>query len=68
MATNNILDDYNNKQLEDICPKTNGEHGYELNNFQWLSNHVCEIEYVCLECNKIRYMYHYLIEEDFYDL
>ena len=44
--TSEILDDYNNRQLEDICPKTNGEHGYELNNFQWLSNHVCEIEYV----------------------
>lgn len=64
--TSNILND--SKQLEDICHKTNSEHGYELNDYQWLSNSVIEIQYVCLECNKVRYLYHYMEGSDFIGL
>lgn len=69
MTTSEILENYNKKlEQEDICPKINGEHGFELEDFQWLSNTVCEIKYVCLECNCVRYMYHYLQGSDFIGL
>ena len=67
--TSEILENYNTKlEEQDTCPKTKGEHGFELEDFQWLSNTVCEIKYVCLECHKIRYMYHYLQGSDFIGL
>lgn len=58
-----ILNTYNSK-LEDTCPKTNYEHQYQINDYQWLSNTIIEILYVYEECHIIKYLYHYMEGSD----
>ena len=41
----------------------NKKHDYESINSQQVSNNIIEVEYVCLFCNVIKYVYNYLEEE-----
>jgi hypothetical protein len=41
-----------------------GEHDYESINSQYISKNVVEVEYVCLECGDIKYVYNYLDDGD----
>ncbi len=62
---------YSNQQLEeeDTCPEF-VSHSYQINDYQWLSNSVIEIQYVCEGegCHKIKYLYHYMERDDFIGL
>jgi hypothetical protein len=65
--TSNILDNYN-KQLEksEICYKNNRgkEHDYESINSQHISNNIVEVEYFCLECGYLKYVYNYIEDSE----
>ena len=65
--TSEILDDYN-RQLEEqeICYKNNRgkEHDYESINYQFIFNNVVEVEYFCLECGNIKYVYNYIEDSE----
>jgi hypothetical protein len=58
-----ILDEYN-RQLEqqEICPKNNRgkQHDYESINSQFISKNIVEVEFFCLECGNLKYVYNYL--------
>ena len=41
----------------------NGGHDYESINSQYISTNVIEIEYICLDCGSLKYVYNYL-EDD----
>jgi hypothetical protein len=67
IMTSNILDSYN-KQLEEneICYKNNRgkEHDYESINSQQISNNIVEVEYFCLECGYLKYVYNYIEDSE----
>ena len=64
--TQNILNDYNNGQLEeqDICPKFGGAHDYEQLDSQFISNNIVELDLVCLQCGSHKYVYNYLEDSE----
>ena len=65
--TSEILNDYN-KQLEEseICYKNNRgkQHDWESVNQEFISKNIVQVEYFCLECGNMKYVYNYLEEED----
>ena len=66
--TSNILDNYN-KQLQEeqeVCYKNNRdkEHDYESINSQYISNNIVEVEYFCLECGYLKYVYNYIEDSE----
>jgi hypothetical protein len=65
--TSSILDDYN-KQIEEneICHKNNRgkEHDYESINSQQISNNIVEVEYFCLACGNMKYVYNYIEDSE----
>ena len=67
----NILDDYNQQLAEqEICYKNNRrkEHDYESINSQQISKNVVEVEYFCLECGNIKYVYNYIEDSELWVL
>jgi hypothetical protein len=54
----NIKDGEKYQQQECILQK--GEHDYESINSQFISKNIIEVEYVCLECGDLKYVYNYL--------
>lgn len=62
--TSNILPTFRDGEKYQQCLKFGGEHDYESINSQYISKNVVEIEYVCLECNDIKYVYNYVEEDD----
>ena len=66
-TSENILNDYNRQLAEqEICYKNNRgkEHYYESINSQYISKNIVKVEYFCLECGNLKYVYNYLEEED----
>ena len=67
MTTTEILDNYN-KQLEEqeICYKNNRgkEHDYESVNREHISKNIVEVEYFCLLCGNLKYVYDYYLEDE----
>ena len=67
IMTSNILDSYN-KQLEEneICYKNNRgkEHDYESINSQQIFNNIVEVEYFCLECGYMKYVYNHIEDSE----
>ena len=70
---NNILHDNTNnfvvvrdgeKFQECLLKKGNREHDYESINSQYVSKNVIEVEYICLECNDIKYVYNYIEDSE----
>jgi hypothetical protein len=61
-----ILQDYNKKLEEsDICYKNiDRQHDYESINSQYISTNIIEVEYFCLECGNLKYVYNYLQEDE----
>ena len=41
-----------------------GDHDYESINSQYISKNIIEIEYICLDCGDLKYVYNYLEEDD----
>lgn len=69
MSISEILSDYNKKlEQEDICPKFGLEHDYESIHTSYISKNVIEVEYICLECNNLKYVYNYLEDELYNEL
>ena len=40
-----------------------GDHDYESINSQYISKNIVEVEYICLDCGDLKYLYNYL-EDD----
>lgn len=40
-----------------------GDHDYESINSQYISKNIIEVEYICLDCGDLKYVYNYL-EDD----
>ena len=57
---NNILDNCRDGEKYQQCL----DHDYESINSQQISKNIVEVEYICLECNDIKYVYNYIEEED----
>lgn len=66
MSVSEILNNYNKRVTEqEICPKNRDKiHDYESINSQFIDKNVIEVEYVCLECGNLKYVYNYLEEGD----
>lgn len=65
--TSNILNDYNQRlEEQEICYKNNRgkEHDYESIDSQQISKNIVEVEYFCLECGNLKYVYNYLEEDE----
>ena len=67
IMTSNTLNDYN-RQLEEneICYKNNRgkEHDYESINSQYISKNIIEVEYFCIECGNLKYVYNYIEDSE----
>lgn len=63
-TVSNILNEYNEKVKQhetNQCLKSwNREHDYESIHSQHISTNIVEVEYICLYCNVIKYVYNYL--------
>jgi hypothetical protein len=66
--TSNILNEYNRQieEQEEICYKNNRskEHDWESINSQFISKNIVEVEYFCLECGNLKYVYNYLEDSE----
>ena len=71
MTTSNILNDYNRRQQleeleeqQDQCFKSRTrEHDFESIYSQQISRNIIEVEFICLDCGVLKYVYNYL-EDD----
>jgi hypothetical protein len=68
LTTSNILNDYNKKieEQEEICYKNNrgNQHDWESINSQYISKNIVEVEYFCLECGNLKYVYNYIEDSE----
>jgi hypothetical protein len=67
MTSNEILNEYNKKVKEqEICPKNSRgkEHDWESINSQYISKNIVEVEYFCLECGNMKYVYNYIEDSE----
>jgi hypothetical protein len=68
MTSENILNDYTRQLLEEneICYKNNRgkEHDYESITSHYISKNIVEIEYFCLECGYLKYVYNYIEDSE----
>ncbi len=66
--TSNILNDYNKKieEQQEICYKNNRgkEHDWESINSQYISKNIVEVEYFCLKCGNLKYVYNYIEDSE----
>jgi hypothetical protein len=66
--TSNILNDYNKKieEQEEICYKNNRgkNHDWESVNTNQISRNIIEVEYFCLECGNLKYVYNYIEDSE----
>jgi hypothetical protein len=63
--TSNVLDEYNRRieEEQEICYKNNRaskDHDFESINSQQISKNIVEVEYICLDCGVLKYVYNYL--------
>ena len=65
MISNNILRTFRDGEKYQICLKFDGEHDYESTHLQYISKNIIEVEYVCLECGNLKYVYYNYLEDSY---
>ena len=61
----NILENFRDgDKYQQECLLKRGFHDYESINSQQISKNIVEIEYICLDCSDLKYVYNYLEDDD----
>lgn len=64
MTSENILDNFRDGTKYQECLFKRGEHDYESINSQFISRNIVEVEYICLDCGDLNYVYNYLKDSE----
>jgi hypothetical protein len=64
MTSENIIQNFRGGEKYQECILKRGEHDYESINSVQISKNIVEVEYICLDCGDLKYVYNYLEDSE----